>query len=588
MAINPGMTKVNHATLAGTVALLLTGGCGDGHDPMGELDTTDGSSSTTAEASESSGEPEGSTGVDGSTDDGSTTSDDVCGHGEIGAVVPVGEGCCGCLCGETGWSCSQDTCLQADGTAAGLAPEAGFFEIESYEYEWHGSNQMSARSRVWYSFWPADDEPESRPLVLLFNGGPGAATGLLFGSSTAPFTLDPQLTETVGRTAAPWTEAFNLLYVDAPSTGFSYSLPPPSGHFIPVGIDPDQEASVFISVLLRFLARHPEIQHQPVVILGESYGGTRGMLMLEQLLDYETLVDGASIYQNPSVHAEIERHLASLYPETCGLGITREQVAAQFGHFVVVQGLVAGFPQLTLPGTESPLCLVGGDPYHCDEPDGWLFDVIAEIGDRLRQPDVLQTVLGVDPTTIAWMHADARVGAYGREVMADESAMISVFGALEPGDAYYVEHNDAVMVPQLGTRDFWAEEMADVFLRTVATVETFMTDARLDNAIRTYLLPPLLEARAEAVVSAVHDEAPRPGVDRAGWFRIEYAPGWAPDGVATRELRVPRYDEAGHTVTLDDPELLLEDLVAWWEGSRRGDRGRVARPGALAGGRRVP
>jgi len=68
------------------------------------------------------------------------------------------------------------------------------------------------------------------------------------------------------------------------------------------------------------------------------------------------------------------------------------------------------------------------------------------------------------------------------------------------------------------------------------------------------------------VVSAVYDEASRPGVDRPGWIRIEYVPGWAPDGVVMRELRVPRYDEAGHTVPLDQPELLLDDITTWWEG----------------------
>lgn len=35
------------------------------------------------------------------------------------------------------------------------------------------------------------------------------------------------------------------------------------------------------------------------------------------------------------------------------------------------------------------------------------------------------------------------------------------------------------------------------------------------------------------------------------------------DGVTMVEIRAPRYDDAGHTVTLDDPELLLDDITTW-------------------------
>ncbi|MEM9460565.1 MAG: hypothetical protein AAGF11_40730 [Myxococcota bacterium] len=552
---------------------MLGSGCTDPGDPMAEgstgASTTGGATTSTGELSqtgiESSGAESTTDGTSGAVDStGSTsTGSTACELSEVGAVMPVGDDCCGCLCGASGWSCSEDTCLLPEGTADGLAPEAGFFELMSYPYAWEDLARTSARQRVWYSFWPADDEPSTRPLVLLFNGGPGSSTGLLFGSNTAPYTLDPERTDSVMPTDLPWTQQFNLLYVDAPSTGFSYNLPLDDGTQIPVSIDPEQDASAFISVLLRFLARHPALQYNPVIILGESYGGVRGTLMLQQLLDYETLVDGVSIYQNESVYGEIERHLAGLYPETCGVGVTREQVAAQFGHFVSVQGVVAGAPQLTEPFVPSPLCLPGGDIYHCNRPDGWLFGVSAEIGARLRQPDILDTVLGADPRTIAWMHADARQGAYGREVVADESEMVSIFGPLGPGDAFYVDLNFAVNSPLPGSRNFWANDMADIFLRVVAGADVLATDARLDTVVPVQTLAPVLSDRVMAVTSVVHDLAPRPGVDRPGWFQVEYVPGWAPDGVTMAEIRAPLYEEAGHTVPLDDPEFLLEDITAW-------------------------
>lgn len=520
-------------------------------------------------------EPAASSGSTGETD-----GVDACAHGDVGAVVPVAEGCCGCLCGQTGWSCATETCLEPDGTAAALAPEAGFFELESHEYAWAGVARRSARSRVWYSFWPAASAPQSRPLVLLFNGGPGASTGLLFGSNTGPYTLDPLRTDAVAATDLPWTEHFNLLYVDAPGTGFSYDLPLSDGSQVPLAIDPDRDASAFVSVLLRFLARHPAIQYNPVLLLGESYGGTRGTLMLQQLLEYETLVDDRSVYRNPSLYQEIERHLEGLAPGTCGRGVSREQVAAQFGHFVTVQGFVAGLPQLLGEKPPSPLCVPDGDPYHCNRPLDFIWSVNEEIGARLRRPDLLGTMLGVDPTSIAWMHAEARQGAYGREASADEGEMIAVFGQLDPGDAYYMPMNPAVQTSLGPSRDYLAEDMADVFLRVAATVDTFMTDARLDMVVATTALAPVLEARTHAVRWAMHDEDPREGVERPGWLRIDYVPGWAPGGVSTRELRTPRYDAAGHVVTLDEPESLLLDLVEWFEAAATSTRSDPARRGS--------
>ncbi|MEZ4453387.1 MAG: hypothetical protein R3B09_28240 [Nannocystaceae bacterium] len=542
-----------------TAALALAAGCGaPGADDAGESATTTGPSSdsdTDVETTSSTTSDEGT--------EGSTTDAPACELSSVGAVVPVGEGCCGCLCGSTGWSCAADTCLEADGTVATLGPEAGFFEVAPRAYVWAGQPGVSARSRIWYSFWPADTEPEARPLMLLFNGGPGASTGLLFGANTGPWSLDPQRSEGATPTADPWTRHFNLLYVDAPSTGFSYNLPRDDGTLAEVAIHADVDASAFVSVLLRFLARHPALQHNRVILLGESYGGTRGVLILQQLLEYEALIDGESVYQNEGVHGEIERHLAGLDPESCGAGVTRAQIAGQFGHLVSLQGVVAGLPQILEPGPPSPLCLPAGDPYHCDRPAEWLFGVLAEIAARLRTPALLGAALGVDPTTIAWMYADQRVGAYGREPVADEAAMAGIFGALGPSDAYYIDFNYAVQAPAAGSRNFWAEETADLFLRVIATVEALTTDARLDQVVAIQNLPGVLEARGDAVSAVSYDAAPRPGVERPGWFEVEYAPGWAPEGVSAREIRAPRYDHSGHAITLDESALLLADIKAW-------------------------
>jgi hypothetical protein len=109
--------------------------------------------------------------------------------------IPVGAvDCCGCLCGDATWSCSDDTCIDADGRAVELAPEAGFFEIAGGPYVSEGADREAPLHRVWYAFRPADEDPESKPLAVFYNGGPGSATTILFSFNTNFYTLDPEVT----------------------------------------------------------------------------------------------------------------------------------------------------------------------------------------------------------------------------------------------------------------------------------------------------------------------------------------------------------------------------------------------------------
>ena len=96
--------------------------------------------------------------------------------------------CCGCLCADARWSCSEDTCTDALGAVLELAPEAGFFQVEA------GFVDPNAKGRLFYAFQPADSAPAQKPLLVLFNGGPFTSMLPLWGGNTAPSTLDPAVT----------------------------------------------------------------------------------------------------------------------------------------------------------------------------------------------------------------------------------------------------------------------------------------------------------------------------------------------------------------------------------------------------------
>ncbi len=103
---------------------------------------------------------------------------------------------------------------------APLVDEAGFIEIEPV-----GMSEWT--QRLWYVFQAADQDAESKPLVVFFNGGPGSTTEILLGFNTAKRTVDQARTNgaAVAVNPASWSRFANLLYLDAPNTGFSYALP---------------------------------------------------------------------------------------------------------------------------------------------------------------------------------------------------------------------------------------------------------------------------------------------------------------------------------------------------------------------------
>jgi hypothetical protein len=485
---------------------------------------------------------------------------------ETGALPDLGSPepyCCGCLCVDAGWSCSEDNCQNDVGEALALESEAGFFEIPGGDYVVNGQPASAGHARVWYSFAPAEQDPEDKPLIVLFNGGPGSATASLLVYNIGPYTMDPSLTgdQTLVPTVAPWTEFANLLFIDAPNTGFSYARALEGGEQPSVGIDREHDAGVVLRALLRFLVRHPQLGDGPVILAGESYAGVRVQLMLEYLFNHAWLGEGE--FQDLELRAEIEDYLSWTFPDATEW--TPELIATRFPGQILIQALVAGFVQMNLPlPNQPPGCIDGGDLYQCDEADGFTFARINHAAAGLTQLDALETLLGVDPTSVAWLHAEARLDAYGRSnVSAEEQAAVdlsefeAVFGELNADDRHYLAFNYEVFSTKEGADHPWDSSVGESFLRNALLTEVFITNAAFDLAIWGPNLPLALEGFPFWVSAAVHDSEPRPGVERPGWIQLDYVD--APQ----REIRFPGYVESGHMVNLRQPEDLAADLQAW-------------------------
>ena len=476
--------------------------------------------------------------------------------------------CCGCLCRDPSWSCSNDTWVDSDGHAIAVAPEAGFFELAGGNYVSESQARVGPVHRVWYSFHPASVAPESKPLAVFFNGGPGSSTSAyLFDFNTGPYTLDPAQIGSGQIVSNPnsWAQFANLIHIDPPGTGFSYPMSLDGGSKPSVGIDLDRDAASVIRVLVRFLDRHPSLQGNPVILVGESYGGTRATLMLDHLFTYPSLATTTAAYRDSALYNDLIAHFGQVFPRDNPATLSAAKIASQFGHQVLIQPVVAGSAQWNLNTPDTSVCMSNHDNYQCDQPAGWLDQNAQLAATHLTTIATLRQALGIDPTTIEWMHASARTRAYGRGsgTIVSTPEMTTSFGTLGTDDNYFLILNQAVLTSYATGSRWWTDPTIGVsFLNDLVYVNTFITNAKFDMVVWTPAIATALGSYT-GVASSVVDSNTRTGIARPGWIEVNFVHGVIPDPTS-REIRFPFYATAGHTVTARASAELLADVMQWY------------------------
>ncbi len=136
---------------------------------------------------------------------------------------------------------------------------------------------------------------QDRPLIFIWDGGPGASTRPMLLNSFGPVILNTsrEIQEKAPSTSTrpnPDTllDVADLVFIDAPGTGFGQleGCNAARGFF---GIDVDAAAfQRFIQQYLRVAHR----EHSPVILMGQSYGTTRAAIVAKRLQDSGTPVSG--------------------------------------------------------------------------------------------------------------------------------------------------------------------------------------------------------------------------------------------------------------------------------------------------------
>jgi hypothetical protein len=450
---------------------------------------------------------------------------------------------------------ASDGASNDDATTSTLVAEAGFFDLPPQP------TAATYAARMFYAFRPADQDAEHKPLAVFFNGGPGAPTSLgLLSFGTGPMTLDAAtMSRTPVPNAASWSRFANLLYLDERMAGFSYGL---GATMLPSCVMSEQEdAGDFVRSLLAFLDGHPTIRANPVVVVGESYGGIRATRMLDILLRYSSEAPSAGA----DLLALIQAHYDAVFPSLAGKTIPEATAATQFGAQVLIEPVVLGGVQMMEQSNIISMDPYVGnvpasqDPYDVRQPMSYEDAITSLALGAMSTASSAASLLGVPLTSIPRLGPSARQGAFHPNLAAvngvaqANTALTTLLGALGTQDAYIAMFGSQCPTPA----DWMDPAVANLFVENLVSVRTFITHARYDQVVYTPAIP---GAFKNAGWTVAIDSSPRAGVVNPGWFTVTDTMGHA------TEVRWPRYDSSGHMVAMTEGTELATDVQGWLAG----------------------
>jgi carboxypeptidase C (cathepsin A) len=170
----------------------------------------------------------------------------------------------------------------------------------------HAHKRPPEASMFYVAYFKDGESPGDRPVTFLYNGGPGSATLWLHMGCFGPHRV--VTADHVHTAPAPYQvvnndysllDASDLVFIDAPGTGFSRVTPGAEKDFYGA----DQDVHAFSEFIMQFLSKYGR-WNSPKYLFGESYGTPRsanlinvleteddtdfnGVILLSQILSYD-------------------------------------------------------------------------------------------------------------------------------------------------------------------------------------------------------------------------------------------------------------------------------------------------------------
>uniref|UniRef100_A0A7S1PFW2 Carboxypeptidase n=1 Tax=Percolomonas cosmopolitus TaxID=63605 RepID=A0A7S1PFW2_9EUKA len=165
------------------------------------------------------------------------------------------------------------------------------------------------RRRLFYWFVESETSPDTKPLVLYSNGGPGCATSIAFFEGPGPVRIVDK--EKVILNEFSWHKNFNVLFIDHPAGAGLARITNQEGKDDISGMPTSSKEAMLdvASALNDFLEKFPTLKNRDFYLAGESYAG-RYMPFLLHLYDTKAVTFALNVkgvfLGNAAIYASIQ------------------------------------------------------------------------------------------------------------------------------------------------------------------------------------------------------------------------------------------------------------------------------------------
>ncbi|EIN08494.1 serine carboxypeptidase [Punctularia strigosozonata HHB-11173 SS5] len=174
-----------------------------------------------------------------------------------------------------------------------IVENSGVCETTKGVYQASGYGDLTSKNSVWFWFFEARSNPDTAPLAIWLNGGPGSSSMIGLFQENGPCRIQND-TKTVALNPYSWNEKANMLYIDQPiGVGFSYG---------DTTVGTSQEAASDVWKFLQIFfsdSRFSKYAKNEFAIWTESYGGHYGPTFAAYFLDQNKAIANGTVTGTP-------------------------------------------------------------------------------------------------------------------------------------------------------------------------------------------------------------------------------------------------------------------------------------------------
>ncbi|KAI0757606.1 serine carboxypeptidase [Daedaleopsis nitida] len=169
-----------------------------------------------------------------------------------------------------------------------VVENSGVCETTPGVYQASGYGDLASDESIWFWYFAARKDPDTAPLTIWLNGGPGSSSMIGLFQELGPCRIRND-SSGVDLNPYAWNEFSNMLFIDQPvGVGFSHGS-------MTVGTSQEAAADVWKFLQIFFAdERFSKLQKNDFAIWTESYGGHYGPTFAAYFLDQNTAIANSS------------------------------------------------------------------------------------------------------------------------------------------------------------------------------------------------------------------------------------------------------------------------------------------------------